>query len=192
MRRILLAIVAALGLILGVAAPASAADYGRPSGRWFEAIVSHEVGHCLGWWRHKPSTSSSIMRSRLNPYWVNAGYDTYRPTSNDLYEMNRSRQNVVSGERSTYWVQHPFYRDSVPIYNKTGRSSAFTAANRWEPGALYIWQTYTEPAHGITIRWDWSLAGTLYGGKTTASFAWNGSFWQVSDCVVGINPDVET
>ena len=61
------------------------AGYGRPYGKWLYAIVTHEVGHCLGWYDH--SVYPSIMRTSLNPNKINAGYHPYTPTSNDLYKM---------------------------------------------------------------------------------------------------------
>ena len=69
--KFILVLLSALALILGISTPAQATDYGKPSGRWFEAIVAHEVGHCLGWWEHRTPVSNSIMRTKLNPYRIN-------------------------------------------------------------------------------------------------------------------------
>ena len=66
------------------------AGYGRPSGKWLQAIVSHEVGHCLGWYDH--GTYPSIMRTSLNPSRINAGLDPYTPTTDDLNRIRYGYQ----------------------------------------------------------------------------------------------------
>jgi hypothetical protein len=196
-RRTILAGLAALGILLGLGGPAHATDYGKPSGRWFEAIVTHEVGHCLGadllTDTHR-SPYPSILRTSLKPSYIASGAHPYTPTSTDLSRMAASRADSVAGERSTYYVQNPWARDYVPVHNRTGRASASTAADRWDAGTpLNIVPVSYEPASGITIVWDWSLAGRSIGGwAEVTSWVWNGSWWQPSDCVVHLNPDVET
>ena len=184
--------------VLGLTAPAaSATDYGKPTGKWSEAIVTHEVGHCLGadllTDTHR-SAYPSILRPSLKPTYINSGAHPYTPTSTDLARMAASRADYVNGVRSTYYVQNPWARDYVPVYNRTGRASAFTAADRWDAGTpLNIVPVTYEPAAGITIMWDWSLAGSSIGGRTdVTAWHWNGSWWQPKDCVVRLNPDVET
>lgn len=186
------AAVAALGAVCTLPAQAQATNYGTPSGRWFEAIVAHETGHCLGWWEHRTPTSSSIMRASLNPYRINAGTNTYRPTSADLSAMQASRSG--SGSRPTTYVQYPRVSDSVPLYNRTGRAAAFTAADRWDPGTDFnIVPASSEPTDGITIKFDSSRAGTSVGGWVTVEkWAWSGTFWQPADCTVHVNTRVVT
>lgn len=182
---------AVVALVLGVAAPADATDYGRPSGRWFEAIVSHEVGHALGAFTH--TAYPYVMRPSLSPSKINAGYHPYTPQPTDLARMQASRVDSVWGENDTAYVPYPFHSDYVPVFNRTGRAAAFTAANRWEPGPLNIVQVYSEPSNGITLMWDWSLAGRSIGGYVEVTrWVWNGKHWQVADANVRLNPDVET
>ncbi|MCA1807233.1 MAG: hypothetical protein LC687_05220 [Actinobacteria bacterium] len=193
--RALAVLASAAALSISLATPSSATDYGRPSGKWFEAIVSHEVGHCLGWYnRHKPYGDPSIMRSSLHPLKLASGQQGYKPTLADIREMGYSRQNSVEGERATYWVQYPFTNDGIPVYNMTGRDSAFWAANRWGANnPLSFWRTSSDPRNGITIRWGWELAGTSVGGRADVTKMHNnGSFAQISDCVVLVNPRVVT
>jgi hypothetical protein len=54
---------------------------GKPYGKWLEAIVSHEFGHCLGHLQH--ADSPHIMRTHISKSGTLAGYN-YRPTSTDL------------------------------------------------------------------------------------------------------------
>jgi hypothetical protein len=190
--RTVTSILLAVALLLGLGPSASATDYGKPYGRWFEAIVTHEVGHCLGWYEHK-TPSPSIMRTSLGPYSIANGSQPYTPSSNDRARMQASRANSVAGEDNTTYVQYPFVSDYVPVYNRTGRSSAFTAADRWDPyTSLNVVSVGYNPDQGIDIKWDSSRAGTSVGGWITHTWVWNGSFWQIGDCTVHINTDVET
>lgn len=54
---------------------------GRPYGRWLAAIVSHEVGHCLGYWDH--ASHPEIMRSFISKTDTLAG-KAWTPTATDL------------------------------------------------------------------------------------------------------------
>jgi predicted Zn-dependent protease len=185
-------------VLLGVTAtPASATDYGKPSGRWLQAIVSHEVGHCLGadllTDTHR-SAYPSILRPSLKPTYINSGAHPYTPTSTDLSRMAASRADSTNGVKPNYYVQNPWVRDYVPVYNRTGVSAVFTAADRWDAYTpLNIAAVTYEPASGITIQWNSSLAGTSVGGRADVTeWHWNGSFWQPVDCVVQLNPRVVT
>jgi hypothetical protein len=191
MRRTITALVSAFILLLLTAAPASATDYGRPYGRWLQAIVSHEAGHCLGWWKDGIVGYPSIMRSSLSPTYINSGSHTYTPTSTDLARMQASRADSVAGEDNTYYVNWPFHRDYVPVYNRTGVSAAFTAVDRWDYGTdLNIAPVTYEPAWGITIQWSSARAGTSVGGWVGAATTHNGSFEQIIDCTIYINTRV--
>jgi hypothetical protein len=190
--RTVTSILLAVALLLGLGPSASATDYGKPSGRWSEAIVEHEGGHCLGAWTH--TASPHVMRPSLNPYRINSGLDPWLPTSTDKARLQASRANYTAGERATYYVPHPMVYDSVPVLNKTGRASAFTAIDRWDAGTDFtIWPTTSNLTYGIVIQWDWSLAGRSIGGTIRVDkWVWNGSFWQAQKCTVLLNPDVET
>lgn len=54
---------------------------GRPYGKWLAAIVSHEVGHCLGHWDH--ASHPHVMRSFISKSETLAGR-AWTPTSTDL------------------------------------------------------------------------------------------------------------
>jgi hypothetical protein len=58
---------------------------GRPTGRYLQAIVTHETGHCLGWWRHSTTNryATSIMRTYIGRTPSLAG-QRITPTSTDL------------------------------------------------------------------------------------------------------------
>lgn len=190
MRRLLGVLGLTVGLILSIAAPASASTH-TPTGREFYFIVAHETGHCLGWWLHK--TGYTVMRASYNRDALNAGTQPYKPTATDRAIMDDSRDNYWWGEKPNSYVTAPYFADSVPVLNKTGRSAAFPAANEWDYGTRFaIWQTYSEPAHGITIRWDWSLAGTKTAGLAVAGVQDTGKFNENVDCEIRINPRIGT
>jgi hypothetical protein len=191
MRRSILALATALLILVTGASSASAYTYGKPSGKWFEAIITHESYHCLGGFTH--TAYPHIARPSLNPRYINSGAHPYTPTSTDRARLQRSRVNSVAGEDNTGYVPYPFIRDYVPVYNKTGRAAAFTAIDRLDYGTDFniVPVTY-EPANGITIVWAPDLAGRSIGGEIRYSWTWNGSFWQVSDCTVALNPYVVT
>lgn len=171
---------------------AQAADLGRPSGKWLEAIVAHEVGHCLGWWEHRVPTAKSVMRTSLNPYRINKGYDTYVPQYyNDIMSMKASRANTVAGETQTYYVQYPFVQDALRVHDKTGVSNTMTAVNRWRIAGFTTTKTTVTP--NITIFWDKNLSGKSIGGQISVNrWEWNGKFYQIASCNVHLNPRVVT
>lgn len=180
-----------VALVAAAATSTQAAPLTKPSGRLFEAIVAHEVGHCLGDWGHQ-SGNSSIMRSTLLPWQISSGAHGYTPTRADLAAIQASRANYVSGERATARVRYPFVNDRVPVYNTTGRASAYTAANRWDPStSVSIVSTGGEPSAGITIKWNPKLAGSGRAGQAVVNrWHWNGKGWQIADCTVEISTQV--
>jgi hypothetical protein len=91
----------------------------------------------------------------------------------------------------TYWVQYPFARDSIPIYNKTGVAAALTAAERWEVNTqLTTYGVSSEPASGITIQWNSSRAGTSTLGWAKGVTTTVGGRTATTDCVVNVNTNV--
>lgn len=189
--RALASLALTVALVAAAATSTQAAPLTKPSGRVFEAIVAHEVGHCLGHWGHQGGTSS-IMRSTLLPWKIESGAHGYTPTRADLAAIHASRANHVSGVRATATVRYPFVDDRVPVYNMTGRASALTAAKRWDPStSVTIVGVAREPAAGITIRWNPKLAGSGRAAQAVVNrWHWNGSHWQVADCTVEVSTQV--
>lgn len=183
MRRVFAVLGLVVGFVLSGALPANAAHV--PYGREFAWIVSHEMGHCLGaghW------SGYSIMRSGYSNDALASGAQPYAPTSKDLATMQASRVPTV---HATSYVTIPARDSYQPVYNKTGRSAAFTAADRWDPGTSFtIYPVYSQPARGITIFWDWSLAYTHTSGVARTDMVSNGTGWQIWRCSIGVNPRI--
>jgi hypothetical protein len=62
----------------------SVGTVGRPYGRWLDAMVQHEVGHCLGHFRH--SEHPHIMRPFISKSGTLAGTAWLR-TGTDLSRL---------------------------------------------------------------------------------------------------------
>ncbi|MFW5470370.1 hypothetical protein ACOCJ4_10025 [Knoellia sp. CPCC 206435] len=99
-----------------------------------------------------------------------------------------------SAVAATAWVDYPFYKDTVPVYNRLGVTGTTTAAHRWEVGTgIDLVPVSSEPSRGITITWSSARAGTKVGGwvevPTWSSTGTNGGF-EIGDCIVNVNTHV--
>lgn len=187
---ILTPLAAILLLVAATAAPAQAHGLGKPTGRLLEAIVAHEMGHCLGYWGH--GNYPSIMRAGFDTYRIQTGAHPYTPTTADYTAMQKSR--VDSGGRTitaTTLVQYPNRGDLVTVFNRTGVNAAFTAAKRWDAQTSFdIRRAKSEPANGVTIQFDDSVNGTGALAVTVAPMVWNGSHYEIIDCTIKIGTKV--
>ena len=99
-----------------------------------------------------------------------------------------------SAVAATAWVDYPFFRDTVPVYNTLGVSGTTTAAHRWEVGTgIDLVPVSSAPYRGITIRWSSARAGTKVGGWVDVT-KWyptgpNGSL-EIGSCIVNVNTHV--
>ena len=95
---------------------------------------------------------------------------------------------------ATYYVDHPFTKDSIPYYNATGRSNVPVAVDRWDDlGGLNLWPTTANPSSGIDVRWG-STSHPYYnkkiGGWVEATWVWSSGQWEIKDCTVFVNRKV--
>ncbi|MEO5610570.1 MAG: matrixin family metalloprotease [Ornithinibacter sp.] len=96
----------------------------------------------------------------------------------------------AQAQAATYWMAYPFFNDSIPVYDRTGRTATMTAVNRWEhTGDGYnLWRTYsasTAASSGVTIQWSSERAGTSIGGWAYQYYSSSGH--TTRHCVIKIN-----
>ncbi|MFC7490629.1 MULTISPECIES: hypothetical protein [unclassified Knoellia] len=99
-----------------------------------------------------------------------------------------------SAVAATAWVDYPFYKDTIPVYNTLRVVGTTTAAHRWEVGTgIDLVPVSSEPSRGITIRWSSARAHTSVGGWVEVP-TWLTSgpqrAYEIGDCIVNVNTHV--
>ena len=96
----------------------------------------------------------------------------------------------AQAQAATDWMPTPYAKDSIPVYDRTGRSATMTAVDRWEhTGDGYdLWRTLSQPpaGTGVVIQWDSTLAGTNIAGLAEQRIVGG----KIVNCLLRVNTNI--